>query len=103
MPTIYTEDPVAKAVEDHALGTQGVYTGSVANSIGLNEHQRRSNAIGTYTYGSTIRVDHSGGPSYELLPFFQTILDAILRWVYLLFAVAGGVAAFLLSGPGVHP
>lgn len=41
MPTIYTEDKVGKAIEDHYYGTQGVYTGSVANSIGYNEYQNR--------------------------------------------------------------
>ncbi|MEM9681972.1 MAG: hypothetical protein AAF942_01790 [Pseudomonadota bacterium] len=34
MPTIYTKDIVAEAVEQNYWGEQGVYTGTVANSIG---------------------------------------------------------------------
>lgn len=92
MPTIYTEDKVGKAIEDHYIGTQGVYTGSAANSIGYAEHQRR-NAQSTSTPVSS----PSTGGSYELFPFIQNWIDSIPRMVFAILAACCAVAAVVIA------
>lgn len=94
MPTIYTEDSAARAVEEHYYGTQGVNTGSVANNLGLAEHDRRQRASPRAGGGVSGRGRGPAQP-YRRLPLFETLLDAIPRWLCLITAVAGGMLGYL--------
>jgi hypothetical protein len=100
MPTIYTEDQVAKAVEDHYYGTQGVRTGSVANSIGLREYdsQKASRPSGSASTDLPGRRDSRSDP---MLAPFRSILDAIPWWLYLVLAVIGGMCGYVVLGTAI--
>lgn len=90
MPTIYTEDKVGKAIEDHYVGTQGVLTGSAANQIGYNQYQaRQAPAVG----GAPAR----GGGSYQPLGPTRALLDAIPLTLLRSLALVGAIAACHLT------
>lgn len=100
MPTIYTEDQVAKAVEDHYYGTQGVRTGSVANSIGLREYdsQKASRPSGSASTDVPTRRDSQSDP---MLALFRSILDAIPGRLNLVLAVIGGMCGYVVLGTAI--
>lgn len=105
MPTIYTEDPVAKAVGDHALGQMGVQTGSVANSIGYSDYQRRHSAASSSSSSSGMSAPGGvAGPPYEPFAFIQTLEDIIPRWLLIaLGLLAASLALVLGAHHGVLP
>lgn len=86
MPTIYTEDPVGKAVEDHYWGTQGVPTGSVANSIGFAQYQDAQRAQQFASAGP--RGSSSGSP--ELGMAFLILVAAAGTGMYWNSWIVGG-------------
>lgn len=104
MPTIYTKDIVAESVEQNYLGEQGVYTGSVANSIGYSNYLANQNS----TAGSRVSRD-AGGSSDAGAGFFGLCAFGALAygayWVHeqtgSWWAVAGAGVALALTIVGI--
>lgn len=92
MPTIYTEDKLGKAIEDHYVGTQGVLTGSAANTIGYNQYQ--NNQAQAPTVGSA--PARGGGGSYKPLGLTSRLLEAIPVALLRVLALIGAIAAVVL-------